>query len=357
MRLAIIRQRYTPYGGAERFVERALQALVERGVEIALVTRRWPHDGDPRVTPVIVDPPYVGRTLRDFGFARAACAAVARMPDTLVQSHERIACCDIYRAGDGVHAVWVEELARDASAAGSARAAGQSLSSLHARRRAPAVREPEAAARDLHIADGPGGNPRALRAAARAPSRHLQRDRSRGVPSGTRRASRQRSRAPRHRPRRVRVPPRRLRVRAEGRRARARGALGGAGARRTSSSSAATGIRRGTNGSRGGWVWRDRVTFAGAQTDPKPYYGAADAFVLPTLYDALSNAVLEALACGLPVVTSERCGAGRAGCRARRGPRVRRARHRRDRRRDGGARRPGDPRACGRERARPRCGR
>jgi UDP-glucose:(heptosyl)LPS alpha-1,3-glucosyltransferase len=32
--------------------------------------------------------------------------------------------------------------------------------------------------------------------------------------------------------------------------------------------------------------------------------------VLPTLYDALSNAVLEALACGLPVVTSERCGAG-----------------------------------------------
>jgi UDP-glucose:(heptosyl)LPS alpha-1,3-glucosyltransferase len=53
-----------------------------------------------------------------------------------------------------------------------------------------------------------------------------------------------------------------------------------------------------------------RVTIAGAQTDPRPYYGAADAFVLPTLYDALSNAVLEALACGLPVVTSDRCGAG-----------------------------------------------
>jgi UDP-glucose:(heptosyl)LPS alpha-1,3-glucosyltransferase len=53
-----------------------------------------------------------------------------------------------------------------------------------------------------------------------------------------------------------------------------------------------------------------RVTFAGAQTNPRPFYGAADAFVLPTLYDALSNAVLEALACGLPVVTSDRCGAG-----------------------------------------------
>jgi len=54
----------------------------------------------------------------------------------------------------------------------------------------------------------------------------------------------------------------------------------------------------------------NRVTFAGAQTDPRPFYGSADAFVLPTLYDALSNAVLEALASGLPVITSDRCGAG-----------------------------------------------
>jgi len=53
-----------------------------------------------------------------------------------------------------------------------------------------------------------------------------------------------------------------------------------------------------------------RVVFAGPQADPRPYLGAADAFVLPTLYDPLSNAVLEALACGLPVVTSGRCGAG-----------------------------------------------
>jgi len=54
----------------------------------------------------------------------------------------------------------------------------------------------------------------------------------------------------------------------------------------------------------------DRVHFAGPQLDVRPYLGAADAFVLPTIYDPLSNAVLEALACGLPVVTSRRCGAG-----------------------------------------------
>ena len=117
MRLAIVRQRYTPYGGAERFVERALDALAARGVELTLVTRRWPSDGDARVTPLVIDPPYFGRTMRDAGFARAVCAALAKLPGVLVQSHERIACCDIYRAGDGVHAVWVEERLRDASPA------------------------------------------------------------------------------------------------------------------------------------------------------------------------------------------------------------------------------------------------
>ena len=116
MRLAIVRQKYTPYGGAERFVERALAALAARGVELTLVTRRWPRDATARVTPLIVDPPYVGRTWRDASFARGVCRAVDAMPGTLVQSHERIACCDVYRAGDGVHAVWVEERLRDAPA-------------------------------------------------------------------------------------------------------------------------------------------------------------------------------------------------------------------------------------------------
>jgi UDP-glucose:(heptosyl)LPS alpha-1,3-glucosyltransferase len=38
--------------------------------------------------------------------------------------------------------------------------------------------------------------------------------------------------------------------------------------------------------------------------DPRPYYAAADAFVLPTKWDPFSNATAEALACGLPVVTT-----------------------------------------------------
>ena len=52
----------------------------------------------------------------------------------------------------------------------------------------------------------------------------------------------------------------------------------------------------------------DRVLFAGAQSDVRPFYGMADAFVLPTRYDPMPNAALEAMACGLPIVTSTTCG-------------------------------------------------
>jgi UDP-glucose:(heptosyl)LPS alpha-1,3-glucosyltransferase len=54
---------------------------------------------------------------------------------------------------------------------------------------------------------------------------------------------------------------------------------------------------------------RARVHFTGPVTDPKRFYGAADAFVLPTLYDPLPNAALEAMACALPVITTTKSGA------------------------------------------------
>ena len=65
---------------------------------------------------------------------------------------------------------------------------------------------------------------------------------------------------------------------------------------------------------------------------PAPYYGAADAFVLPTLYDPCPNAALEAMACALPIVTSTKSRRRGAGTRPRRRPRVRRRRCRRPRR-------------------------
>ena len=51
-----------------------------------------------------------------------------------------------------------------------------------------------------------------------------------------------------------------------------------------------------------------RVHFLGVREDVGRYYGAADALVLPTLYDPFPNVVLEAMASALPVVTSAKCG-------------------------------------------------
>jgi UDP-glucose:(heptosyl)LPS alpha-1,3-glucosyltransferase len=54
----------------------------------------------------------------------------------------------------------------------------------------------------------------------------------------------------------------------------------------------------------------DHIRFIGNQRNPIPYYQAADVYVQPTYYDPCSLVALEALACGLPVITTEMNGAG-----------------------------------------------
>lgn len=53
----------------------------------------------------------------------------------------------------------------------------------------------------------------------------------------------------------------------------------------------------------------DRVRFLGHRDDPRDCYFAADFLVHPTFYDPCSLVALEALACGLPVITSQYNGA------------------------------------------------
>ena len=307
MRLAVIRQRYTPFGGAERFLASALEALAERGVAVTLYTREWTAQPG-RIEPRIVNPFYVGGLWRDAGFVRAVCRAIARDPPALVQSHERLACCDIYRAGDGVHATWLEERMRHVS---PLRALAMRADPRH-RHRLAMERRMYASARllavicnskmvrdDIHqrfgvpqarlhviynAVDSAAFSPqlRAHRAAIR--ERH-------GIASdatvyllvgsgferkGVATAIEAMAKLP---------PSAHLLV---------------VGRDKDSARYAASARALGLTG---------RVTFAGPQTDPHPYYGAADVFVLPTLYDPCPNAALEAMASGLPIVTTTRCGA------------------------------------------------
>ena len=55
-----------------------------------------------------------------------------------------------------------------------------------------------------------------------------------------------------------------------------------------------------------------RVRFTGPSSDVAAYYAAADVFALPTQYEAWGLVIVEALACGLPVLTSRLAGAAAA---------------------------------------------
>ncbi|MFI9616333.1 glycosyltransferase family 4 protein [Streptomyces sp. NPDC052023] len=53
----------------------------------------------------------------------------------------------------------------------------------------------------------------------------------------------------------------------------------------------------------------EQVRFAGAVADPLPWYQAADLVVLPSRWEGMALAPLEAMACGRPVVTTDVAGA------------------------------------------------
>jgi UDP-glucose:(heptosyl)LPS alpha-1,3-glucosyltransferase len=308
VKLAIVRQRYNPYGGAERFVARALPALERTGAEVTLITRQAEGWGARRV--MRVDPFHIGNLWRDWSFAHAARAAWRRAGFDLVQCHERIPGCDVYRAGDGVHRRWLQ--LRQASA-GPMERLGIALNPYHRYVCAAEKRMFE--------------HPR-LRAVI-CNSRMVREDVLRGF----------------------RVDPAKLHVIYNGvdleffnprergvLRGGARAGLGcqprdtvflfvGSGFARKGLDAAIEALSLCQN--EGFWLvvagrdrdqWKfvaqaqaagigARVRFLGGQADVRPLYAAADCFILPTRYDPFPNTALEALAMGLPALVSARCGA------------------------------------------------
>ncbi len=305
-KVAFIRQRYAHDGGAERFVSRALESLRSRNVSLTLVTREW--RGGEGFDVITCNPFYLGRLWRDWSFARAVCRELVKRSFDLVQSHERLGCCDVYRAGDGVHREWLRQLAQ---ARGPFGRLGIVLNPYHlytkwaekrmftgARLRVvicnsrmvrdeiqkhfalpdeklpviysgvdtdayhPGLKEHRGAIRARHgippdavvfLFVGSGFERKGLPALLRAMA---------GLPENCF----------------LLVVGRDKRLARYQRDAQCLGLF-------------------------------PRVVFTGALDDVKPYYGAADALTLPSLYDPFPNVVLEAMASGLPVVTSYKCGA------------------------------------------------
>ncbi len=76
-RLALVRQKYRPDGGAERFVSRALEALDSSHLQLNVITREWQGPVKPDWQIHICNPRKWGRISRERGFANAARAPLA----------------------------------------------------------------------------------------------------------------------------------------------------------------------------------------------------------------------------------------------------------------------------------------
>jgi UDP-glucose:(heptosyl)LPS alpha-1,3-glucosyltransferase len=305
-RIALVRARYNPYGGAERFVANALSALQAQDMQLTIVTRAWQQQGG--IEALVVNPFYLGNVWRDWSFAREVCKRLKSEAFDLVQSHERLACCDVYRAGDGVHREWLKQRTRavDRWQRFSIAANPYHRYVLGAERRVFASPQLKAVICNSEMVK------REIQHYFQLPESKLHVIYS-GVDS-------------------ERFSPS-LRVQRDSFRAQhdiASDALVylfvGSGFERKGVASFLRALARLSDRCIGLVVGKDkhqarferlaawlgmeqRVRFTGGVEDTAPAYGAADIFVLPTLYDPFPNVALEAMASALPVITSHKSGA------------------------------------------------
>ena len=107
MRIGLVRRGYSNAGGAESYLRGFAQAAVAEGHEVLLLASQiWPDwtAGEQRVIP--------GES--PVAFSKNLSLSAPKC-DVLF-SLERVSACDVFRVGDGVHAAWLERRARFSTA-------------------------------------------------------------------------------------------------------------------------------------------------------------------------------------------------------------------------------------------------
>jgi len=276
-RIAFLRRRFSPTGGAERYLLRLASGLATQGHQITLYCEEWSPRENPFQKVMMVE------SKNPVSFAAKIATIPLRDRHDIVFSLERVTHCDIYRAGDGVHADWLAYRQAFYPVRGRLRTL------LRAKNRDLCRLEAKVFA--------PGGAKRVICNSRFVAEQIKQRfgfpeERIDVVPNG--------------------VPYQEF---STGDRALGRHKLGlaeddyvvllvGAGAERKGHAIAREAMRR---------VQDKRAKLLIVDRPPpvamKHVYAAADVFLLPTLYDPFANVTLEALAAGLPVITSAQNGA------------------------------------------------
>ena len=307
-KIAFIRADFDPYGGAERFTAFLMEELAARGMEIHLFARTWKQEPDAKYivhrVPAIASP----SLLRQWGFVAGVKKALKRYHFDLIQSNERTLSQHVYRAGDGVHASWL---------------ALRKARSSPVKRLALTVNPFHRYMLNLEkkMFEDPGLRAiivnsemvrREILAHFQVENRKIHTiyngvDCSRFHPDNRHRLGlplRQRERV---------APDAKIAL------------FVGSGYERKGVRPLLAALAQVKENILLWVVGKDsiapyrklagklgigaRVTFWGKQQDVRPFYAAADFFVLPTLYDPFPSVALEALASGLPIIVSRQCGA------------------------------------------------
>ncbi len=298
MKIGLVRRGYSATGGAENYLLRLADALEAAGHEpVLFASPDWPRDRWPAHREFVVI---------NMGGPSDFAARVAQLADKHCDrlfSLERVRRCDCYRAGDGVHRAWLERRARvEPPWRVRLRAWNpkhrQILAleqSLYGEGGARTIIANSRLVRD-EILQHYGGSPERIHVVHNGlPAAAFQ-----PAPPGLRE---------------TRAPP---------------GAwrdddyailFAGTGWERKGLAVALAAVAR-LPGAIRPWLFvagrgnprtylqrlppgaAGRVRFLGPVSDMAACYAAADVFVAPTLYDPFSNACLEALAAGLPVLTT-----------------------------------------------------
>jgi len=112
MRIAVIRQKFVNYGGAEQFVSGYTNQLASMGHAIHIFANQWTPSDHPNIKIHYVQAIKRNSFLRVLSFAWFALQSIRSESFDIIQSHERTWVQDVYRAGDGCHREWLERRSR-----------------------------------------------------------------------------------------------------------------------------------------------------------------------------------------------------------------------------------------------------